>query len=67
MKNAQKNETDGLEVSEVVKVILKADNAKNPKLSYTVGCDAFCAKMISKLPQFMINKIIKFGMKARMK
>lgn len=67
MKNAQKNETKGLGVSEVVKVILKADNAEKPKLSYTVGSDAFFAKLVSKLPQTLVNKIIKFGIKARIK
>lgn len=67
MKNAQKNESKGLDVNEVVKVIMKADSAKNPKLSYTVGCDALCAKMISKLPQSLINKIVKLGIKARIK
>ncbi len=67
MKNAQKNETKGLEVNEVVKVILKADSAKNPKLSYTVGSDACFAKMVSKLPQVLVNRIIKFGIKARIK
>lgn len=67
MKNAQKNETKGLDVNEVVKTILKADNAKNPKLTYTVGSDAFLAKMVSKLPQNVINEIIKLGIKARIK
>jgi NAD(P)-dependent dehydrogenase (short-subunit alcohol dehydrogenase family) len=67
MKNAQKNETKGLGVNEVVEVILKADRVNNPKLSYTVGGDAFCAKIISKLPQSLINKIIKLGIKARIK
>lgn len=67
IKNAKKNETCGLEVNSVVDVIIKADKAKNPKLSYTVGCDAFFAKMISKLPQNLVNRIIKFGIKARIK
>lgn len=67
MKNAQKNETSGLEVSKVVKVILKADSSKHPKLSYTVGSDAFCARLISKLPQNLVNKLIKFGIKLRIK
>ncbi len=64
--NARKNEKKGLDVNEVVKIILKADEAENPKLSYTVGKDAFCAHIVSKLPQCMINKIIKLGMKLRM-
>ena len=67
IKNARKNETKGLEVNEAVKVILKADSAENPKLSYTVGKDAFCAKLVSKLPQSIVNRLIKFGLKVRMK
>lgn len=67
MKNAQQNETKGLDVREVVKVILKADSVKNPKLSYTVGKDALCANFISKLPQSIINKIVKLGIKLRIK
>ena len=66
-RNAEKNECNGLSVEKVVDIILKADRAKNPKLSYTVGFDAFCAKYASKLPQCIINKIIKLGMRMRMK
>lgn len=64
--NARKNEEKGLHVNDVVDTILKADRAKNPKLSYTIGKDAFGAHLISKLPQWMINKIVKFGLKIRM-
>ena len=67
MKNAQKNETKGLSVQKVVSTIIKADSSKNPKLSYTVGKDAFMAHLISKLPQKTINSLVKFGLKARMK
>ena len=67
LKNAQKNETSGLSSDKVVEVILKADSAKNPKLSYTVGKDACFAHFVSKLPQCIVNKLIKFGIKIRMK
>ena len=67
IENAQKNEKNGLSVSKVVDVILKADNLKNPKLSYTVGRDAFCAKIMSLFPQKLINAIIKKGIKIRTK
>lgn len=67
IKNAQKNSKEGLSVEKVVDVIVKADRAKNPKLSYTVGKDAFWASLISKLPQGLINKLIKFGLKARVR
>ena len=65
--NAKKNETGGLSVSKVVDTILKADSAKNPKLSYTVGKDAFFASLISKLPQNTVNSLIKLGLKAKMR
>ena len=64
--NARKNEEKGLSVEKVVEVILRADKSKTPKLSYTVGKDAFCALLISKLPQCLINKLVKLGIKIRM-
>lgn len=67
INNAKKNETKGLSVEKVVDVILKADKAKNPKLVYTVGKDAFAVRVISKLPQGMVNRLIKFGLKCRVK
>ena len=67
MKNAQKNETSGLSVEKVVDVIIKADMAKNPKLSYTIGSDACFANLISKLPQNIVNQIVKMGIKLRIK
>lgn len=66
-KNAQKNETNGLNVERVVEIILKADKAKNPKLTYLVGHDACFAYLISKLPQRFVNTLIKLGLKIRMK
>ena len=65
--NARKNETKGLDVNKVVEIILKADKSKNPKLSYTVGKDALGAYFISKLPQRLINRLVKLGLKIRMK
>ena len=65
--NARKNEAKGLDVDKVVKVILTADSARKPRLTYTVGGDAFFAHMISKLPQRIINKLIRVGLKIRMK
>ena len=66
VKNAKINELKGLSPEKVVEVILKADEAKNPKLSYTVGVDAKVAEIISKLPQDILNKIINIGIKLRM-
>ena len=65
-KNARKNEEKGLSVDEVVKIILMVDKMKNPKLSYTVGRDAFCASLISNLPQSIVNKLVSLGLKIRM-
>ena len=65
INNARKNETGGLRVEEVVKVIEKADNAEHPKLSYNVGIDSKLASIVSLLPQCCLNKIIKLGMKLR--
>ena len=67
IKNARDNEVKGLHVEKVVDIIIKADCAKNPKLSYNVGMDSVVAHLISKLPQSIVNKIIKFGIKYRIK
>ncbi len=65
--NAYKNEKCGLSADKVVSVILKADKAKHPKASYTVGTDALIAKIISHLPQDTINFIIKTGLNLKLK
>ena len=67
ISNAKRNELKGLSVNKVVDVILKVDAMKKPKLSYTVGKDAFAAEILSKLPQSIINKLVKFGLNARLK
>ena len=59
IKNADKNEKKGAPVERVVETVLKADSAINPKLTYTIGKDAFAARLVSKLPQLLINKIIQ--------
>ena len=65
-KNARKNETKGLCVEKVVNTIIKADSAKNPKLSYLVGKDAYFAKFLSFLPQGVVNALVRYGLKKRM-
>ena len=65
--NAQRNRTRGLTPDKVADVIIKADRTKNPKLSYTVGGDAFAAHLVSKLPQALINKIIKLGIRFKIR
>ena len=64
--NARKNETKGLCTNKVVEKILYIDSLKNPKLSYTIGKDAFCASLISRLPQRIVNTLVRFGLKVRM-
>lgn len=62
-KNALKNEKQGLSVNKVVEKIIKIDNMKNPKPSYCVGNDAVFTSIISKLPQCVLNKLIKLKLK----
>ena len=63
--NAKKNETNGLDVHRVTDLVIKIDRMENPKSTYTVGRDAFFAKLVSKLPQDWLNKMIKYGIKAK--
>jgi NAD(P)-dependent dehydrogenase (short-subunit alcohol dehydrogenase family) len=58
-KNALKNEEKGLPVNKVVQTISKIDSSKNPKPSYCVGADSLFTSIISRLPQSMLNKLIK--------
>ena len=57
--NARKNEKCGLSVDKVVQKVVKIDKMKNPKPSYCVGFDAVATSFVSKLPQVILNKIIK--------
>lgn len=66
ISNAHKNEAKGLSPDKVVEVILKADKTRKPKISYTVGRDALTARLIAKLPQGFVNRLVKFGLRARM-
>jgi NAD(P)-dependent dehydrogenase (short-subunit alcohol dehydrogenase family) len=65
--NALKNTSKGLKVVQAAEFIKKVALKKNPKSSYTLGKDAMFAKILSYLPQDVINKLIKFGLKSRMK
>ena len=57
--NAKDNGVNGLDVNKVTALILKVDAMKNPKPSYKVGADAVGASIVAKLPQSLINKIVK--------
>ena len=63
--NARKNGKEGLNVNKVVDLIVKIDSMQNPKPSYTVGYDAKVAEIVSKLPQSLINTLIKQGIKTK--
>ena len=67
VRNAKRNEEKGFRAEKVVETILKADKAKNPKLTYTVGADAFFVRFATKLPQGIQNALIKLGMKRKFK
>ena len=57
--NAKQNISKGLNSEIVAKKVLEIANLKNPKKSYTVGLDAFAARIVSKLPQNIIDIIIE--------
>ncbi len=65
--NAKRNGQNGLSVNKVVKKIVKIDAMTNPKPSYTVGIDAKFAEIFSYLPISILNRIIKLGMKYKIK
>lgn len=67
VKNAKQNEMSGLSVDQVVKIVLKADKAKYPKHSYTVGIDAFCAQFFAYLPMSIKNFLIKYQLESKIK
>lgn len=65
--NALKNSDKGLKTDDVAKIIKKIALAKNPRASYTIGKDAMFAKILSLFPQDVINRLVLFGLKMRMK
>lgn len=65
--NALKNSDKGLDVVKVANFVKKVALSKNSKVSYTIGFDAKIAHVLSYLPQNLINKIVRFGMKIRIK
>lgn len=66
-ENAQKNNYRGTLPLKVAETIFKAVETEKPKLSYTVGNDAFFAMLFAKIfPQTLINKAVRFFLKKRM-
>lgn len=67
-ENAKANNYRGSFPEDVAKTVYKAFISKNPKLSYTVGTDAFWVMLFAKfLPQKLINSAVKFVLKCRIK
>lgn len=62
IQNAKDNEENGLDPQKVVDLIVKVNSLNNPKPSYTVGIDAKIAEIVSKLPQWLQNKLVKLSM-----
>ena len=67
VENAHKNGQNGLKPEKVADLVLKIIENENPKPSYTIGIYAKLAEMFSKLPFSLQNKLIKAGMKARIR
>ncbi|MGN0014984.1 MAG: SDR family NAD(P)-dependent oxidoreductase [Candidatus Gastranaerophilaceae bacterium] len=66
-ENAQKNNYRGTLPLKVAETIFKAVETEKPKLSYTVGNDAFFTMLFAKVfPQTLINKAVRFFLKKRM-
>ncbi len=66
-ENALKNGSRGLKVETVAKFIHWVDSNKHNLSSYVIGWDALAAQILSVLPQDLINLIIKYGMRCRIK
>ena len=65
--NALNNMEKGLDVKIAVEKIKEIAQKSNPHSSYTLGKDACFAGLMSYLPQDLINKLVKFGLKCRIK
>ena len=66
-ENALKNESRGLDVEKVVKLITKVDALRNPKASYTISLDAKLSEIFALLPQTLINKMMRYGLRYRIR
>lgn len=67
IKNARKNNDEGLLSKDISNLVLKILKCKNPKLSYNIGKDSFAARILSLLPQWVINALVKYSLKKRIK
>ena len=67
IKNARKNNDEGLLPKDISNLVSKILKCKNPKLSYNIGNDSFAARILSLLPQWVINALVKYSLKKRIK
>ncbi len=67
LENAKNNSNKGVSPDDVAKVIFKAIKSKNPKNSYLVGFDAYCASLSRFIPKEILNKIIRNTLKQRVR
>lgn len=65
-KNAEKNNYKAILPERVAETILKIILSKNPKSSYCVGFDSLIACLAAKLPQDLLNILIKFQLKRKL-
>lgn len=65
-KNAEQNNTKGLDAQKVSDFIVKIEGLEKPKSSYTIGLDAKMAEILSHLPQDLINLLVKKSLADRM-
>lgn len=63
--NAIRNSNSGLSPKTVANKVMEIIKAKNPKNSYTIGFDAFCVEMLSRLPQCIIDRIVEDQLRKR--
>ncbi len=66
-QNANKNTYYAQNPQKVSKCVLKVLQKKTPKSSYYIGFDAIITGLIAKLPQDLLNNIINYQLKRKLK
>lgn len=67
LQNAKNNAHKGVSPHDVAKVVFKAIKAKNPRHSYLVGFDSYCASISRFIPKCILNKIIRWTLNRRVR
>lgn len=65
LANAEKNNDKGINPQEVADLVLKILKIKNPKLSYNIGKDSYFARVLSFLPQKLLNFLVKCSLQKK--